>query len=406
MVCAMKKFIMYGAGNIGRGFIGQLFSESGYQVGFIDVNPELIDKLNRDREYPVEIVGDESQEIIVKNVYGIDGNDLEKVAEEIATCDIMATAVGVNALKHIARPIALGIERRFNLGRGPLDIIICENLIGADKYLKELIMQHIPHLKEKVEGNVGFVEASIGRMVPIMTEEKRRGNPLRVCVEPYCILPVDKIAFKGKIPEVKNLYPFAPFNLFIQRKLFIHNMSHALCAYLGYLKGYIYIYEAAGDTEIRLVAYKALYEMAAVLSSENGADIFPLMRHADNLLFRFENKALGDTIERVGRDTVRKLGPNDRLIGALKLCEKHGFSSNSLCIGIAAAMLFDADEASRALCSFVRENGVKQALSKYCGYSGQSAGLIERLYNMLKEGRQIGALLKFCNQFSQKEMIV
>ncbi len=402
----MKKFIMYGAGNIGRGFIGQLFSESGYQVGFVDVNLELIDRLNRDREYPIEIVGDESREIIVKNVYGIDGNDLEKVADEIASCDIMATAVGVNVLKHIARPIALGIEKRFNLGRGPLDIIICENLIGADKYLKELIIQHIPHLKEKVNGGVGFVEASIGRMVPIMTEEKRRGNPLRVCVEPYCILPVDKDAFKGKIPEVKNLYPFAPFNLFIQRKLFMHNMSHALCAYLGYLKGYKYIYEAAGDPEIRLVAYKALSETAAALSKENGAEILPLIRHADNLLYRFENKALGDTIERVGRDTVRKLGPNDRLIGALKLCEKHGFSSNSLCIGVAAAMLFDADEASKELCNFVRENGVGQALSKYCEYSGRSAELIERLYDMLREGRQISALIKLCDRLSQWEMIV
>lgn len=404
----MKKFIMYGAGNIGRGFIGQLFSESGYRVGFIDVNLEIIDRLNKEGEYPVNIVGEESREITVKNVYGIDGRDAERVADEIASCDIMATAVGVNVLKHIAKPIALGIERRFLLGGGPLNIVICENLIGADKYLKDLILQQIPHLKRKVDDEVGFVEASIGRMVPVVTEDRRMGNPLRVFVEPYNILPVDKEAFKGEIPDVKNLYPFSPFNLFIQRKLFMHNMSHALCAYLGYLKGYTYIYEAVNDAEIRFIAYKALSQMAAALAKENNTDIMPLLKHADNLLYRFQNKALGDTIERVGRDTVRKLGSNDRLIGALKLSEKAGFCCSYLCIGIAAAMLFnpESDESSKTLSGFVAENGVGKALSSYCEYSGETAGLIETLYNMLKSERQIGELIQYCDALAQKEMIV
>ena len=98
----MKKFIMYGAGNIGRGFIGQLFSESNYSVGFIDINQQVIQKLNSDREYPVDVVtGDQMEEHIVKNVYGIDGNDLELVASEIASADVMATAIGVNVLKFI-----------------------------------------------------------------------------------------------------------------------------------------------------------------------------------------------------------------------------------------------------------------------------------------------------------------
>ena len=47
---------MYGAGNIGRGFIGQTFSLAGYKVGFIDVNMTLIDRLNADGEYPVDVV--------------------------------------------------------------------------------------------------------------------------------------------------------------------------------------------------------------------------------------------------------------------------------------------------------------------------------------------------------------
>ena len=220
---------MYGAGNIGRGFIGQLFSQSGYSVGFIDINKEVIGRLNSDKEYPVDIVTSEgTQTDIVKNVYGIDGTDVELVASEIASSDIMATAIGVNVLKFIAKPIALGLKKRFENNAKPFNIIICENLIGADQFLKGLIKDQIPEYADRIDKEIGFVEASIGRMVPVMTEEKKQGNPLRVCVEPYNILPVDKDAFKGEIPEIKNLYPFAPFNLFIQRKLFMHNMSHAL----------------------------------------------------------------------------------------------------------------------------------------------------------------------------------
>ena len=396
----MKKFIMYGAGNIGRGFIGQLFSASGYSVGFVDINMEVINRLNADKSYPVEVVTSEkTEEIIVENAYGIDGSDAEKVAEEIASADIMATAIGVNVLKFIAKPIAEGLKKRFMRSAPPFNIIICENLIGADEFLKGLVKNCIPEYADRIDKEVGFVEASIGRMVPVMTEEKKKGNPLRVCVEPYNILPVDKAAFKGEIPEVKNLYPFTPFNLFIQRKLFMHNMSHALSAYLGYLRNYTYIYEATADFDIRYVAYKALTEMAAAISEENSTDIKQLLTHADDLLYRFQNKALADTVERVGKDTIRKLGANDRLVGALKLAEKHKVSCDYLCIGIAAGMLFapDADERSKELSAYAEEHGAKAALEKYGDYRGERADMVETLYGMLKKGRQINALVKYCD---------
>ena len=189
----MKKFLMYGAGNIGRGFIGQLFSEAGYSVGFIDINKEIISRLNNDKEYPVGIVSNKGvKDVIVKNVYGIDGSDTELVSEEIACADVMATAIGVNVLKFIAKPIALGLKKRFERNAKPLNIIICENLIGADEFLKGLICEQIPEYTERINNEIGFIEASIGRMVPVLSEDKKQGNPLRVHVEPYDYLPLDR----------------------------------------------------------------------------------------------------------------------------------------------------------------------------------------------------------------------
>ncbi len=402
----MKKFIMYGAGNIGRGFIGPLFSKSGYSVGFIDINQQVISKLNEDNSYPVNVVtSNENVEHIIKNVYGIDGTNLDLVASEISKADVMATAIGVNVLKFIAKPIALGLKKRFEEGAKPLNIIICENMIGADGYLKGLIKDQIPEYSKEIDEKIGFVEASIGRMVPALPEEKKQGNFLRVAVEPYDILPIDKDALKGEISDVKNIYPFSPFNLFIQRKLFMHNMSHATCAYLGYLKNYEYVYEAVNDYEIRYVAYRALTQSALALSIENNVDIKILLEHAENLLYRFQNVALGDTIERVGKDTIRKLSENDRLIGALNLCEKHGVSSNILCVAIASAMFFNvgSDERSVELCAFAKENGAKKTLEKYSNYKGEKVEVIETLYSMLKDGKSLTELIKYCDDLSGKE---
>ena len=397
----MKRFVMYGAGNIGRGFIGGLFSKAGYKVGFVDINKEVINRLNEDKEYSVHTVTSEQNiEEKIKNVYGIDGTDIELVSDEICACDMMATAIGVNVLKFIAKPIALGIKKRATINAKSLNIIICENLIGADEFLKGLIKKEIPELEDYVENSVGFVEASIGRMVPVMTEEKKAGNPLRVYVEPYNILPVDKDAFKGEIPEVKNLYPFSPFNLFIERKLFMHNMGHALCAYLGYLRDYEYIYQTVEDFDIRYVAYRALTASAIALAKENGVDMNWLLAHADNLLYRFQNVALGDTVARVGKDTKRKLGGNDRLIGALKLAEKMEIDATYICVGVAAGMMFNPveDESSVELNTFAKEKGVKETLKVYSDYSGKYIELMEELYTLFSSGKELKDVIKYCDQ--------
>ena len=405
----MKKFLMYGAGNIGRGFIGQLFSEAGYSVGFIDINKEIIALLNKDKEYPVGIVSNKGvKDVIVKNVYGVDGGDLELVSEEIAAADVMATAIGVNVLKFIAKPIALGLKKRFERNLTPFNIIICENLIGADEYLKGLITEQIPEYADRINNEIGFVEASIGRMVPVLSDDKKQGNPLRVHVEPYDYLPLDKNAFKGEIPEVEKFYPFAPFNLFIQRKLFMHNMSHAVSAYLGYLRDCEYIYEAIADYDIKYVAFKALTQSALAVSKENGVDIESLLAHADDLLYRFTNKALADTVARVGKDTKRKLSSNDRLIGAINLCDKHGVPCEYLCIGVAAGLNFDpdGDEASKEVCAYAKEFGAKEALKKYGGYEGRMTDLIVSLYEMIRNGKQISALVKHVEEIGGRIMRV
>ena len=376
----MKKALMYGAGNIGRGFIGQLFHMSGYEISFIDVNMTVIDKLNADGQYPVYITdGDDYREYLVTGVHGVNGRDNEAIAEAIASADIMATAVGVNILKFIAAPFAGGVRRRMEKGiKAPLNVIICENMIEADKYFAALVKENLNEAEQAYfDEYIALVEPSIGRMVPATPKEIAEKNPLAVCVEPYCELPVDKHAFKGEIPAIQNMVPFAPFDFFIRRKLFMHNMSHALTAYFGAQKGYTYIWEAAKDAEVKILTLRALTESSRALSKEYGVPLEELLIFSENLISRFENKLLGDTVERVGRDTKRKLSANDRFVGAARLCEKHGIVPVTILAGLAAGLHFapEGDEASAEIVADVKANGVPHALATYCGVEADSAFL-------------------------------
>ncbi len=344
------KAVMYGAGNIGRGFIGQLLYQSGYETSFVDVNPAVIEQLNTRHSYPVRILyKDTYEEQMVEKVSCVDGRDPEAVATAIAEADVMATAVGVNVLKFIIDPVSQGLKKRFaDPASKPLNIIICENLIGADSYLKNAIAEKLTEDEKKLlDEKVGFVEASIGRMVPVQTPEMQGDNPLRVCVESYGILPVDKAAFKGEIPPIKNMVPFTPFEFYIQRKLFIHNMGHAFCAYLGNLKGVDYIWQSIEDPYVELLVMRAMQQSAICLAQHHGVPYQELNDHVEDLVGRFGNRQLGDTVKRVGNDLNRKLNPNDRIVGALNLCVAEGVTPKYLCLAAAAAMNFGHDEVSK-----------------------------------------------------------
>lgn len=385
-----KQAVMYGAGNIGRGFLGQLFHMSGYETTFVDVNEAVVERLNREHQYPVYVTdGDRYRVWRVTDVSAVNGRDVDAVANAIANADVMATAVGVNVLPHIAAPLAAGIRQRWKRGvTAPLNIIICENKIEADRYLAALIKEHLDAEETAYfERFVGLVEPSIGRMVPATPREIAEKEPLAVCVEPYCELPVDRDAFVGEIPPIANLAPFSPFDFHIRRKLYMHNMSHALTAYLGTLRGDTYIWEAVCDPEIRSLAKAALDEISEALSKEYNVPTEDLHAFSDELLTRYENRLLGDTVLRVGRDTKRKLAANDRFVGAIRLCQKHGIHPTHILTGLAAGLRFApaGDDASIELSTDAKENGVPHALRTYCGIEETDAltAEVSALYHRL-----------------------
>ena len=372
------KLVLFGAGKIGRSFIGQLFSRGGYEVVFIDVFRPVIDELNLRHNYNVVIKSDVETVINIKNVRGVFGGNMEQVIDEIATARIVAVSVGQNGLKSIIPLIAKGLIRRFETsGAVPLDIIIAENLRNAAEFMSHELNENLPEGYPLVE-RVGLVETSIGKMVPIILKKDMDEDILQVFAEPYNTLILDKRAFKNPIPEIEGLAPKENMKAWVDRKLFIHNLGHATAVYLGYLAhpDATYLYEVLSDSELKAIVRKTMLQAADILLAKYPEEftIESLTEHIDDLLRRFQNKALGDTLFRVGCDLQRKLSSEDRLAGAIHLACELKLPYDLILKALVCGCHFGAtDETGNRLTSdlefdSIYAKGIKEVLTSVCGF--------------------------------------
>ncbi len=318
----MKKLVLFGAGKIGRSFIGQLFARSGFEVVFVDIHEPVIKELNQRNEYDIIIKSDHPDVIIkVNNVRGVLGSEEDLVASEISDADIAAVSVGVKGLPGAFGNIAKGLLlRKKKFGNRPLDIILAENLRNADQYVKNILLK-ILGADYPLDDLAGLIETSIGKMVPIMPLEEQKKDLLLVYAEPYNTLILDKKAFRNTIPDVKGLAPKDNIKAWVDRKSHIHNFGHVAAAYMGFLS-YPSAQFLADILEIPCVqrfTRNAMLESADILIRKYPGEFTKgeLTSHIDDLLHRFKNRSLGDTVFRVGCDLKRKLHRNDRILGPL-----------------------------------------------------------------------------------------
>jgi len=351
----IRKIVIFGAGKIGRSFIGQLFSRSGYEVIFVDIDHWLISELNRRQEYRVIIKSEEGDRILnIKNVRGIVLEDSENIIRELAGTSLAALSVGQQGLAKAIPVIASALIERRHLHDGqPIDYIIAENMRDADRFLKKELYRYLP-VDFPLDEMTGLVETSIGKMVPIMTQKDNQEDPLQVFAEPYNTLIVARKAFKNPVPQVKDLEAKDNIKAWVDRKLFIHNLGHATAAYLGYSRypEYKYIYEVLNDPGILEATRRTMLQSADILMALYPGEFTgsQLTGHIDDLLYRFRNRALGDTVFRVGCDLYRKLGPSDRLVAPIKAAIQLHMPFDLILTSLDAALSFRArDEKGKSL---------------------------------------------------------
>lgn len=379
----MKRAIQFGAGNIGRGFIGGLLSKSGYHVVFADVNTAILDAINRDKKYKILIKDVDCFEEEITNISAVSSLS-EDILKEIETAEIITTAVGPLVLPRIAPTIAKGISsRRTKNINTELNIIACENAVCASDLLKEEVLKHLDKEdKEYVNQYVGFPNSSVDRIVPPCKND----NPLDVTVEKFYEWNVEKSGFKGEIPTIEGMNLVRNLMAYVERKLFTLNTGHAITAYLGYINGYKTVDESIADEKILDVVKNAMRESGQGLAKKHNLDLEKHYIYIDKIINRFKNPHLNDDVMRVGREPLRKLSSKDRLIKPLFTAKSYDIDVDNLIIGVSAALHYDnkEDKQSIELQNYIKELGVKDALVKVSGINNDDVlDKVEEMYNSM-----------------------
>ena len=375
----MKQAVHFGAGNIGRGFIGQLLHASGYEITFIDVNEELVQDINMLGKYHIEIVGDVPQRILVENVHAVNGNEIDTVIEKITEADLVTTAIGPNILKFIAPNIAKGLAHRMQATDRPLNIIACENMVGGSTVLKNFVYEALSdEQKAKADKLYGFPDAAVDRIVPIQHNEEK----LLVQVEEYAEWDVDATGVVGEKPAIEGLTYVDNLQAYIERKLFTINTGHAAIAYLAYQKGIKDICTAMKDLDIVAMARLVWQETSELLVRKYGFDRAAHEKYVITAEKRFSSPYISDDVTRVARGPVRKLSVRDRLTSpALQLMEQ-GVTAEALAAVIAAALHFDyaGDQEAVEVQSYIKEHGMAEAISHFTEIPANS-----KLYELIEK---------------------
>ncbi|PPG93442.1 mannitol-1-phosphate 5-dehydrogenase [Rathayibacter sp. AY1F3] len=337
----MPTAVHFGAGNIGRGFVGLILHGAGYELVFADVNSELIGRLAAADSYEVHEVGEEAATHVVDRFRAIDSAaDEEALVREIAAADIVTTAVGPNILRFVAPVIAKGLAAR-DESAPRLAVMACENAINATRLLQTEVAANLGADEwERLRTRAVFADTAVDRIVP----NQDPGQGLDVTVESFFEWVVDRTPFEGTEPEIPGATWVDDLEPFIERKLFTVNTGHATAAYTGFATGAHKLSDALAMPEVHDAVKAALEDTKALIVAKHGFSDEEQQAYLEKTLKRFANPYLTDTVDRVGRQPLRKLSRHERFIGPAAELAERGRTPEGLLAAIGAALRFDVPE--------------------------------------------------------------
>ncbi|MCC2033367.1 mannitol-1-phosphate 5-dehydrogenase [Microbacterium allomyrinae] len=337
--------VHFGAGNIGRGFVGLLLHEGGYELVFSDVAAALVDAINAVDSYTVHEVGAGGRDTVVTGFRAINSAEHpDLVVDEVAIANVVTTAVGPTILRFVAPHILAGLALR-DPAAPPLQIMACENAIGATGLLHDEIVALAGDAWDALASRAVFANTAVDRIVPAQPE----GAGVDVTVEPFFEWAIERPPFGDDPPNIPGAHFVDDLAPYIERKLFTVNTGHAATAYLGARAGVETISEALADDDLAARVTAALEETSALLEAKHGLDPAELALYRATILGRFRNAELPDTVWRVGRQPLRKLSRHERFVGPAAEAAERGLSVDALIAAMGAALEFDDAEDAQSV---------------------------------------------------------
>ena len=364
----MRKAIIFGAGKIARGFLGQLLYLSGFKITFVDISEPIVNLLNEKKGYHVHVLGDSSLDSDVTNIQAYTFDAQKEIYDAFYQSNFSFVSVGGSHLSAAAQSLADIINL---YGAQPLtkNIIVCENWKDAADSFQAPLTKALSEKNRDIFGKyTGISEAVLMRTATQPDEELAKKYPQDVWVQNFWYLPVNKARIKGSIPDIKCVDLLEHFGNFLTQKMYTNNTSNAVIAYTGYLLGYKILAEAANSPEISRILDRTYEEINQILVAELGVDPEQQAEFSRKARAKYCDWTIVDKVTRHAKDPIRKLGPQDRLIAPCRMALKHGIYPKTLIDAIAKALYFDDpdDESAMKLKELRRTKGIDYILQTIC----------------------------------------
>jgi mannitol-1-phosphate 5-dehydrogenase len=356
------KAVVMGAGRIGCGLAGELLRASGYQVTFVTRDPRTVENLNRNGCYHVLLTSSkQSRKVTVDQVKAVAIADEAAVVEALAQAEVIVTSVCSQNLGAIAPLIARGLA----LKNSPANVLAFENMPSAGACLRRAVASYMPDGSD-VDLH-GFSGVVISRVVTRRVGDPAAAGPLTFIGDTVEDFIVERSALRGSIPAIRGMKLVDNYQAWVLRKLYTFSAGHATAAYLGWLKGYHYIHTAIRDREIRQAVLTAMQEGQRGLAAKFGDEFGGSAAELKAIVKRFENAAINDPIVRVARDPERKLGSDERLVGAALLAQEAGVMPEQLAMVTAAALCFSSSGQAGPCTACYEHSQASETLNRICG---------------------------------------
>lgn len=379
------KAIILGAGRIGRGFVTQLLTLNHVDITYFDASDAMVDQMNQVRHYTIHVLGHPDLDLDVEQVKAYPISDIDQLADCWKESDFIFTACGGKNMPSVGKTIGQAFKKLVSIdGVHPSNVITCENWIDPAKDLEEAILSCLDEKETQLfKENIGVGEAVILCTGTGAPDPSKVTNPVDTWVQNFKYLPIDKEALKTKIPEWEYIEFVDNFGHLLTQKLYTNNTSCGSVAYLGHLKGLTYMAEAANDPEIEPIMDEIYNEINQALIQGMGIDPESQYAFSKRAKAKYTDRDIVDKLTRIARDPLRKLRPEDRLIGPSKIALSIGVKPTAIALAAAAALFYDEpdDESAVKLQEMRKEHGVEYILQNVCQLKPD-----EELYQMILNG--------------------
>ena len=361
----MKKAVHFGAGSIGRGFIGDLLHDTGYEIVLVDIDKNIVEQINKTNSYDLYIIEENYKKKTITNVKAVLLTDTGKIADEITGADLVTVSVWVDNLPGVAVPLLEGLKKRYGKNAERLNVLTCENAIHNGSILRnEVLKLDAAFTEDILDKTAAFPDTAVDRMV--LASERNGVRSVDIGLEHELVIEKNKLADPESKP-VKGAVYTENMDKYIERKLFIINGGHAWAGYMGHVSGFTTMQEVFQNETFTSSVKEVMQEIGALIAQKYNFSTKELDDYIDFVINRFKTPGITDYISRVSRNPIRKLKAGERLTGPCVQCEERGLKNDRLIQGIAAAFLYDMpeDQQSVELQAHIKEHGIEESVSFY-----------------------------------------